>query len=34
MPEPVPVPPFLRRLPAEVVTRIRATATRSRGRDR
>jgi hypothetical protein len=34
MPGKIPVPPFLRRLPAEIVERIRATATRSSGRDR
>jgi hypothetical protein len=34
MPEPIPVPPFLRRLPAEIVKRIRATVTRSSGRER
>jgi len=34
MPEQIPVPPFLRRLPAEIVKRIRATASRSAGRDR
>jgi len=34
MPEPIPVPPFLRRLPAEIVERIRATAARPSGRDR
>jgi len=34
MPEPIPVPPFLRRLPAEIVKRIRATASRSPGPER
>ena len=28
MPEPIPVPPFLLRLPATIVERIRATAAR------
>jgi hypothetical protein len=34
MPEPIPVPPFLRRLPAEIVARIRATAARASDRRR
>jgi hypothetical protein len=34
MPEPVPVPPFLRRLPAEIVKRIRATVSHPSGRER
>jgi hypothetical protein len=34
MPQPIPVPPFLRRLPAEIVERIRATTARSSGRER
>jgi hypothetical protein len=34
MPESMPVPPFLRRLPAAVAERIRATATRLSGRER
>jgi hypothetical protein len=34
MPEPIPVPPFLRRLPAAIVKRIRATASRPSGRER
>ena len=34
MPEPIPVPPFLRRLPAEIVQRIRATAARPSDRER
>jgi hypothetical protein len=32
MPEPTPVPPFSRRLPADVADRIRATASRDRRR--
>jgi len=30
MPEPMPVPPFRHRLPADVAARIRATALRAR----
>ena len=34
MPEPIPVPPFARVLPAEVTTRITATAAPAKGRSR
>jgi hypothetical protein len=33
MPEPIPVPPFLRRLSAEIAKRIRDTAARNSGRE-